>query len=448
MNFFNRAQLPDEPLEAITTIAPGEVSAHLLGGDDDELAKVWDLAVALYRSGIHPAVQICIRRHGEIVMHRSIGYARGVGPDSEPDEAREVVGLDTPFNVFSASKAITATLIHLLDERGVLHVDDFIANYIPEFARHGKDQITIKHLLNHRAGISAMPKHAMDLDVLNDRDGLLEMVCEMKPSTRPGGRLAYHALSSGFIFAELVQRTTGKDIRRVMREEIVEPLGMRWGNYGVAPRDVDKVVQNHCTGAPILPPFDRLIERLLGVGLQEAVTLSNDKRFLTAVVPSANVVTNAEELSLFYQMLLDGGEANGKRVLDPRTIRRATAEQAWMEPDLNLIAPIRYSQGFMLGADYVSVFGPDTDKAFGHIGLTNIFGWADPDRQIAAALMTSGKPLIYPEFLSCYSIPWQTHTAFDKTEPRPRVSPARRPRRPAKKAAKRTAKKRRAATRK
>ena len=426
MPFVIRSSVPDDIDPLITIRSRDEIPAHQLGGDDDELEKVWNLVLDLYKSGIHPALTICIRRHGEIVMHRSIGYAHGNGPNDEPEARKVKVTPGTPFNIYSASKALTATLIHLLDERNILHVDDYVCDYIPEFASHGKDQITIKHILNHRAGIADVPKGAMHLDILSEPERLLQLMCEIVPSSRAGGRLAYHAITGGFVLAEVVERVTGKNIRQVMHEEVVEPLGFRWTNYGVAKKDVNKVASNYFTGVPILPPLTKVVEQLLGIQMDEAVELSNDSRFLTAVIPSANIVTTADELCLFYQMLLNGGELNGTRILEPRTIRRATAEQSWMEPDSKLIAPIRYSQGFMLGADYVSVFGPDTDKVFGHIGLTNVFAWADPERQIAGALMTSGKPLVYPEIWSCYSLPWQVATALDKTQPRRRPTPIKR----------------------
>lgn len=431
MSFYTTARVPDD-IEFVTTISDGEVPARAVDGDAAELEQVWEQVLCLYRSGIHPAIQICIRRHGEVVMHRSIGYARGNGPNDPPDAHREMVALDTPFNIFSAAKALTATLIHLLDERGVFHVDDLVCEYIPEFTSHGKDLITIKHLLNHRAGIAAPPPGAMNLEILNDPDELLRLLCTVVPSSRPGGRLAYHAVTSGFVLAEVVRRATGKDIRRVMHEEIVKPLGFRWSNYGVRKRDLERVALSYFTGIKVLSPISNFIESLLGIGLEEAVEMSNDPRFLTAIIPSANIVTTADELSLFYQMLLDGGELHGTRLLQERTVRRATAEQSWMEPDLKLLAPIRYSQGFMLGADHFSVFGSDTDKVFGHIGLTNIVGWADPQRQISGAVMTSGKPLLYPSIQNWFTIPGQVATAFGDAPRRPakpsKRAPARRKR--------------------
>ena len=105
------------------------------------------------------------------------------------------------------------------------------------------------------------------------------------------------------------------------------------------------------------------------------------------------------ELSSFFQCLLDGGSWNGKRVFDPRTIRHAVTEQAWWELDLTLGIPIRHGLGLMLGGPTGSLFGPQNPEAFGHIGFTNILCWADPERRISVALLTSGKPIVSPGLL-------------------------------------------------
>src|SRR4029453_8962822 len=121
-------------------------------------------------------------------------------------------------------------------------------------------------------------------------DEVLRIMCAATPAWRPGRRLAYHAISGGFILAEIVRRVTGKSIRTVLKQEILQPLGLRWTNYGVAPRDVPKVALAYFTGPPLLPPLSNLLERALGVPMHRAIALSNDPRFLTAVVPPGNAV--------------------------------------------------------------------------------------------------------------------------------------------------------------
>ncbi len=397
-----RIRLPDD-LDAVTTIGPEEDPAAL-GMDDHAVEGIWTAALDLYRSGVHPAVQVCVRRHGAVILDRAIGHARGNGPQDGPESERILATPGTPFLIYSGSKAITAFVVHKVAERGVIGIEDPVAKYIQAYAANGKGEITIGQVLAHRAGVAGMPREAFDLDRVNDREFILDALCSAKPFGKPGEFLAYHAVSGGFILAEVLERATGKDIRTLLSEEIRGPLGFRWTDYGVATDDLGAVALDYVTGAPALPPLSLLINRALGVGLDELVRLSVDQRFLTAVVPSANVVTTARELSRFYEVFRRGGELDGIRVMQPETIRRAITEQSRLEIDLSLGFPTRFGYGLMLGSSYISLFGRDTQHAFGHLGFTNMLAWADPQRAMSCAVMTSGKPILYPEFPRFYNL--------------------------------------------
>jgi CubicO group peptidase (beta-lactamase class C family) len=401
---FRRVRVPDD-LESVTTVRhEAEVNPRGVGMTRAAVDEIWNAVRQVYRSGMHPAIALCLRREGEVVLDRAIGHARGNGP-SDPRGAPPVPATpDTPFCIFSASKAITAMVAHLLDERRQIHVGDRVCEYIPEYGTHGKDAITIAHVLSHRAGVPNLPREALDLERAGDREHLLEILCQAKPRTRPGRLLAYHAIAGGYIIGEIVQRVTGKSIRDVLGQEILDPLGLSWTNYGVDPEDVPAVARSYVTGPPVLPPASTLLARALGLPLEQITEVSNDPRFLTAVVPAGNVVTTAEELSRFFEMLRAGGELGGVRIFEPSTIRRAITEQSYLEVDLTLGAPLRYSLGFMLGAKRLSLYGPDTEMAFGHLGFTNMLGWADPERALAGALLTSGKPVLYPELAELYGV--------------------------------------------
>ncbi len=390
-----RIRVPGD-LHEVSTRAGETPDVQALGMTADGIERIWSRVERLYRSGFYPAIALCVRRHGQVVLDRAIGHARGNGPSDREDAPRMPATPATPFVIFSASKAMTAVVAHLLDERGLLHIDDRVCEYIPEYAAQGKDVITIEHLLSHRAGVPNLPADAFDLDRLGDREFFLQMLCAAKPRSRPGKLLSYHAVSSGFIIAEIVQRVTGRNIRTVLGRELLKPLHFRWGNYGVSPKDVERVALSYPTGPPALPPLSTVLERALGLPPDEITLLSNDPRFLTGVVPSGNVVTTANELSRFFDLLGAGGELDGVRVLEPRTVRRAIAERAFREIDFSLVAPLRHASGFMLGARAFSLFGPDTEEAFGHLGFTNVLGWADPERALSVGLMTSGKPFLHP----------------------------------------------------
>ncbi|MBK5116570.1 MAG: beta-lactamase family protein [Thermoleophilia bacterium] len=392
---FRRIKVPKD-LEPITTLGV-EAPAAAGGLDDRDVARIWSAAKKLFRSGVHPAVSLCVRREGEVVLDRSIGWARGVGPDA-PDDAEPVLNTpDTPHVIFSASKALTASVAHLLDQQGKIHIDDRVAEYIPEYARHGKEGVTIAHVLSHRGGVPNLPGEAFKLENIDDRDAIVEMLVDAKPQSRPGTALAYHAISGGYIIGEIVHRVTGKSIREVLAEEILDPLGFRWTNYGVDAADVEAVATSHYTGAPVLPPLSNLLKRALGVSVGDAARLANEPEFLTGIIPSGNAVTTATELSRFFELLRRGGELDGVRIFEPRTLRRMLTEQSYMEIDFTLGFPTRFSLGMMLGAQVLSLYGPDTEHAFGHLGFTNIIGWADPERALSATVITSGKPVLYPE---------------------------------------------------
>ena len=397
-----RASVP-RSVEDVTTVGE-EIDPAEVGADRAGIESVWDAACNVYRSGIHPAIQICLRRRGCVILDRAIGYSHGGGPDDAPGSMKVRATPETPFNIFSAAKAITAMVVHLLDQRHLIHLDDPICEYIPEFGTHGKQWITIRHVLTHRSGIPNFPPDAMDLDLLKEPGQIVEMLCEGRPVWRPGRRVAYHAISGGFVLGEIVRRVTGDDIRTVLDREVCRPLGFRWMNYGVQPEDVARVARSYFTGPPVLPPISTLLRRALGTDFKRVTELSNDPRFLTAIIPAGNIIATARELSRFYELLLNGGEIGEARIFEPRTVRRATSEQSYLEFDLTLGLPIRYGMGFMLGGKWFSLYGPDTEHAFGHLGFTNIVSWADPERQLAGTVMTSGKPLLYPEIYYAFEL--------------------------------------------
>ncbi len=392
-----RIRLPSD-LESVTTLGREE-DPDRVGMRPGAVDRMWAAAVDLYRSGVHPAVQMCVRREGAVVLNRAIGHARGNGPQDREDAELVPATPETPFVIYSGSKAITAFVVHMLNERGVLDIEDRVCEYISGYDGNGKGEITIAQVLAHRSGVPNLPRVAFDLERATDREFILEHLRAAKPFAKPGRFLAYHAVSGGFILAEVVQTATGKDIRAVLADEILTPLRFRWNNYGVRPDDIPQVALNYVTGPPIAPPVSQLLTRALGLGFDDLVEASNDERFLTAVVPSANIVTTANELSRFYEIFRCGGRLADVRVMTPETVRHAMTEQSRLEVDLTLGWPTRFSYGLMLGAQVLSLYGRDTQHAFGHLGFTNMLGWADPERALTCAVMTNGKPVLYPEMV-------------------------------------------------
>lgn len=408
-------RIPND-LAPVTHHGP-EDSLDETGVDRDAIDTVWQAAEALYRTGAHPALQLCIRRRGRLVLNRSLGHARGNSPTDAADARKIPCTPETPINIFSAAKLVTAMVIHKLDELGVVHLENRVSDYIPEFATHGKRWITLRHILSHQAGIPNIPPEALDLDLLDQPDRICELLCAMERSGRPGRMVAYHAISGGFVLAEVVRRATGTTIREVLEKEIRVPLGIRWLRYGVKPEEVEQVAVNVFTGPPPFGPIKQMLLRTLGRDVREIVEMSNDPRFLTGIVPSGNVITTAHDLTVFLQCLLDGGLSGDVRVFDADTVHHMCNEASYRTVDLTLFIPFRYGLGPMLGDDPIGVFGPKTAHAFGHVGLSNIFPWADPDREISVALLTTGKPILSLHAVRLLQLIGTINNAFPRTGP-------------------------------
>ncbi len=336
-----------------------------------------------------------MRRHGKIVLNRGIGHRRGNGPDDDASAPKELLDADSPVCLFSASKMVAAMVIHGLAERGDLNLMDPVSHYLPKFAVTGKGDLTIHHILTHRAGIPVMPR-VDDVTLFLDPERVTNLVNDLEPQWISGRGAGYHAVTGGFVLGEIARKVTGKDMRQLQAEMIQQPMGMKYFNFGVPQTDLSKVAVNYLTGLVPTPVLDSLLKRILGIPVPLLVELSNDPRFHSAIIPAGNVIATAEEVSRFFQMMLGMGIYEGQKIFDPLTVRRAIQEVGKPEFDRMFLAPMRYSAGFMLGSKPLGLWGPSTQHAFGHIGFTNNFCWADRQRDISVALLTTGNPLAGP----------------------------------------------------
>lgn len=383
----------------VTTRNPAEVDGRDVGLDRDVVPAIWRAVEELYTFGLHPSIAIAIRVRGALVLDRTIGHQRGNGPHEPPSTEPVLATPDTLYNMFSASKSVLAMLIHQADDDGLLHVDDPIAEFIPEFGSQGKEQITIRHLLTHRAGIPTIPGERPDLDLLTSPERILALLCDAPLSGPPGRRLAYHALTGGFLLAEVLRRVTGADVREHVERRIRAPLGLGTFGYGVPEERLGEVAIESFTGPIPRAPFKQRLEHGLGISIQEAVGLSNDPRFRTGIVPAGNLIGTARDICAYFELLRCDGALDGVQVFGRRACRRARVEDSFHELDQIIMLPIRYSSGFMLGGERLSFFGAGTPAAFGHLGFTNVLCWADPERALSVAFLNNGKPFLTPELL-------------------------------------------------
>lgn len=389
----NTCRVPRD-LSTVTSYRPtGEADPQSADLSSEARDKIWRAVENLYRTGISPAITFCLRKSGQIVLNRALGHRIGNGPEDYADTPKELASPDTPICLFSASKVVTAMLIHKLAEDHQLDLLAPVSHYLPAFGRHGKQYVTTAHILSHRAGIPTI-EGDFDVSLLFDTPAVVDILFNAKPASRSGHRAAYHAVTGGYILGELIQTVTGLDARQYLRQTIQEPLGMTYFNYGLAPEHRHAVGVNYATGLKPDPITDLFLRSALGASLDTVVEVCNDPRFMDIICPAGNIYASADEACRFFELLLRGGTLDGVRIFDSLTIRRATLEAGKPQFDGTLLAPLRYSHGMMLGSNPVGLYGPMTGKAFGHIGFSNIFCWADPERDISVSLLTTGKPVL------------------------------------------------------
>ncbi|SDT29346.1 serine hydrolase domain-containing protein [Microlunatus soli] len=307
------------------------------------------------------AVQLCVIRHGRVVSNQAI--------NCEPD------GL---FWIFSASKPYTTVLIHQLAERGLFDLDDPVATYWPEFGQHGKDGITIRHVLQHRTGFATAGGALRDVLACTDWQRAVRIIEGFRPRRQPGTEPAYQFLIFGFILGEVVQRITGRPFADVLFDQLIEPLQVADTHLGIGPDLAPRQV-------PV--EFRHLGGRIAAGGINRPATRQ-------AVMPSAGISATGYDVARFYQMLLDGGLVGDRQLISPEAIRRARTPSSNGEIDGFCRAPVPWSLGFQLGGlrgpGRVPPFGYRSSRnTFGHNGSNCCVAWADTDRDLAFAYLTN-----------------------------------------------------------
>ncbi|RMI33693.1 class A beta-lactamase-related serine hydrolase [Nocardia stercoris] len=375
----------DPDLAAVTTVGY-EDDPRSAGVEPRAVDAIWESVREWYRMGTTPTIQVCLRRKGKIVLNRSIGYGWGNGPKDGPEVPKRLVTPESPLCGFSTAKGVSAAVVAMLIEQHAFAPDEPVCTYIPEFAANGKAAITIGDVLSHSAGIPFVTPPFHGTEMVLDEDEALRGLAALRPSSPPGRFRVYHAMTAGLVLRLLVQRATGKRLREHLREQVLDPLGFRWTDLGVRPEDVDLVVPSVPVGPGPSKLWQHLSRRALGGGLSKPATPADVQAFLTAELPSGNLVTTAAELSRFYEILGRGGELDGVRIMRPETVAWAVRPARWIPGVAGRVSVA----GYELGAAR-SKFGRHTESHFGRSGLTTQYGWADPARAMSGAILTSGK---------------------------------------------------------
>jgi CubicO group peptidase (beta-lactamase class C family) len=302
-------------------------------------------------------------------------------------------GADTIVSVASTTKGMVALCAHMLAERGKLDLDAPVARYWPEFARAGKQDIPVRWLLSHQAGLPAI-RPTLPAAALFDWTAMTDALAETAPWWTPGARHGYHAITYGHLVGEVIRRVDGRTVGAFLRDEVTGPLHADFfiGVPEAADGRAAEVLPPPPPGEPTI--WDTLLadpESVSGrafLNPPRAPDLVNTRAWRAAEIPAANGHTSARGVARVYAALARGGELDGVRLLEPATIDRAIEEQS-RGRDAVLTLPTRFATGFMLGMpDGIFECGPGR-RTFGHPGRGGSIGFADPDARLAFGYVTN-----------------------------------------------------------
>jgi CubicO group peptidase (beta-lactamase class C family) len=328
--------------------------------------QVQDAVDQLVESGAERGVQVAVYQHGDLVVDAVAGVA-------DPATGRPVTSA-TVFYPYSVGKAMTATVAHLLVERGLFGYDTPISELWPEFDAHGKQAATVRHALTHTVGVPGIPADTTPED-LCDWHKMCAGIADAEPWWEPGTKTGYHAYTFGYVVGEVVRRATGKPISQVLLEEVATPLGVadelyfgmpesehgRLAKLEDAPGSTEWLASMP-PDAPMLKAGPLVVWPTAGLG--------NRRDILMADIPAGGKVT-ARAIARMYAALL--GEVDGVRLLPPERLREATAV-AFSGTDQLMGNPARWALGYAVGG-----LGQlqDSETVFGMGGAGGTFAYAD-----------------------------------------------------------------------
>jgi CubicO group peptidase (beta-lactamase class C family) len=347
---------------------------------------------------VRDAFSANFERHGEVGAAFSL-YLKGrkvvdVWGGVADDGAGRPWTEDTLQLVFSTTKGATAACAHLLAQRGELDIDAPVSQYWPEFKAEGKEQLPVRWLLSHRAGLPVIDRTLSPEEALA-WDPVVEALAAQRPVWEPGTAHGYHALTYGWLVGEVVRRISGVSLGRFFAEEIAAPLGLEF--WIGLPEEQEPRVSRLIEFAGLAQSsaeidLSSLPEEIreLAAAFLDPNSMSNRALNVTsppldynsrgvhaAEVPAANGICTARSLARFYAGLI--GEVDGVRILSPETVAAATVEQS-NGKDRVLIVPTRFGLGYFLPSSFAPMAGP---ASFGHAGAGGSLGFADPETGVA-----------------------------------------------------------------
>lgn len=349
-----------------------------------EFAEVADAFARNFSEHGEIGAAVCICIDGKPVVDLWGGMADA--------ETRRPWEMDTMVVVFSATKGMAATCMHMLADRGLLDFDAPVARYWPEFAAHGKGDITVAMALSHQAGVPVW-QAALPARALHDFDLLVTRLAAESPVWEAGTAHGYHAVTIGVIEGELVRRITGLTIGAFLRDEVAQPLGADiW--IGLPESEERRVATLYLADRdPQSPMMRKLANDPAWIGHSYINNVGGDRDNVNlrerhaAEIPAAGGIATARGLARLYAPLSRDGAVDGTRLVQASSIPAMREVRSASDCDILLRIPTTFTLGFSkswgdrrLGPGQHVIFGKN---AFGTPGMGGSIGFADTDARMS-----------------------------------------------------------------
>ncbi|HIG41999.1 MAG: serine hydrolase domain-containing protein [bacterium] len=322
---------------------------------DEKFAQVRDVLAESLGTDADIGASVAVTIDGEMVIDLWGGHL-----DEERSEPWQE---NTIVNVYSSTKTMSFLCALLLADREQLDFDANVADYWPEFAQNGKEQVKVWHIMDHAAGLSGVDDPLTTKD-LYDWDLVTSTLAKQAPWWEPGTATAYHAITQGYLIGEVVRRISGKTLGQYFRDEISLPLEADF-HIGVPESEFPRI-------GNLLPPDDNTA--LAGQGDKDSIAArtfrhpavnaldSRTREWREAEIPAANGHGNARSIAKIHAILACKGEAQGTRLLS-----RETAESVMVErisgTDMALQMPVRFGLGFGINA-HEKILAPNENVCY------------------------------------------------------------------------------------
>jgi CubicO group peptidase (beta-lactamase class C family) len=342
----------------------------------DKVDQLLTRAQREVNDGLLPSCQIALAIDGKVEVFETFG--------NETNESRYVI--------FSATKAFVAGAVWVLIGEGKVDVGKRVADYIPEFASNGKEDITVEQVMLHTSGFPAAP---MPFDQGATSDGRAAAFAKWRLNWEPSSTYEYHPTSAHWVLAEIIERVSGQDYRDFVEQRVTRPAGIGRRVLGLPRDQQDGIATLVQCGEPATP--DEL-EAVLGIRelpvtevTPEALLSFNTPAAREVGVPGGGGIMSAADIATYYQALL----LNPGGIWDTEVLRDATGTVRSMVPERLSGLPASRALGVIVagedGRGNLRGFGKTgSPRRFGHNGAGGQLAWADPDSGLSFGYTTNG----------------------------------------------------------